>query len=127
MAGSTEYKNKWQAENKERINLVVSKGQKAIIQAHAESQKESVNGFINRAIQETMERDTGDTGSPQEGGILSTDTLNAAQKAAEATGEAVSVFIARAVERQAQRDKSSLSMGINPATGERSKKQESGE
>lgn len=27
------------------------------IQAHAEAQGESVNGFINRAITETMERD----------------------------------------------------------------------
>lgn len=27
------------------------------IQAHAEAQGESVNGFINRAIDETMERD----------------------------------------------------------------------
>ena len=29
------------------------------IQAHAESQGESVNGFINRAISEAMERDSG--------------------------------------------------------------------
>lgn len=58
MAGKTDYKNKWQQENKERINLVVSKGQKETIRQHAESRGESVNGFINRAITETMERDT---------------------------------------------------------------------
>lgn len=58
MAGTTEYKNKWQQENKERINLVVDKGQKDIIKAHAEVHGESVNAFINRAINETMERDT---------------------------------------------------------------------
>lgn len=57
MAGKTEYKNKWQQENKERINLVVDKGQKEIIKAHAEDQGESLNGFIVRAINETMERD----------------------------------------------------------------------
>ena len=28
-----------------------------IVQAHAEAHSESVNGFINRAIDETMERD----------------------------------------------------------------------
>ncbi len=33
------------------------KGHKAEIKAHADSQKESVNSFINRAIDETMERD----------------------------------------------------------------------
>ena len=33
------------------------KGQKALIQAHCERQGESLNGFINRAITETMERD----------------------------------------------------------------------
>ena len=57
MAGKTEYKNKWQQENKERINLIVNKGQKDIIKAHAEAQGESLNAFINRAISETMERD----------------------------------------------------------------------
>lgn len=29
------------------------------VQAHAEAHSESVNGFINRAISETMERDKG--------------------------------------------------------------------
>ena len=33
------------------------KGQKDLIQAYAEAQGESTNGFINRAISETMERD----------------------------------------------------------------------
>ena len=58
MAGKTEYKNKWQQENKERINLVVDKGSKAIIKAHADTHGESLNAFINRAIKEAMERDT---------------------------------------------------------------------
>ena len=57
MAGKTDYKNKWQQENKERINLVVDKGQKDVIKAHAEARGESVNAFINRAVLETMERD----------------------------------------------------------------------
>ena len=57
MAGKTEYKNKWLSENKERINLVVPKGHKAELQAHAESQGESLNGFIVRAVDETIERD----------------------------------------------------------------------
>ena len=41
----------------DRINLTVKKGDKEKIQAHAEARGESANGFINRAIAETMERD----------------------------------------------------------------------
>lgn len=54
-------------------------------------------------------------GAPAGAGVvsLSPDTIKAAQ---EAAGETVPVFVARAVEAQAQRDKSSLAMGINPAT-----------
>lgn len=59
MAGKTEYKNNWQKENVDRINLIVPKGQKEAIKAHAETRGESVNGFVNRAIAETMERDNG--------------------------------------------------------------------
>lgn len=51
--------NKWIAKAYDRINLTVPKGRKEIIQAHAEAHSESVNGFINRAITETMERDNG--------------------------------------------------------------------
>lgn len=58
MAGKTEYKNKWQLEKCDRINLTVPKGDKAKIQAHADRHDGgSVNGFIKRAINETMERD----------------------------------------------------------------------
>ena len=54
---STKAKNKYNAENYERISLTVPKGEKDRIKAHAEANGESVNGFINRAINETMERD----------------------------------------------------------------------
>ena len=50
-------KNAWNARNYDRINLIVKKGQKQIIQQHAEKTGESVNGFINRAIEEAMQRD----------------------------------------------------------------------
>lgn len=49
--------NKYMKENYDRINLTVPKGEKEKIKAHAESCGESVNGFINRAITETMKRD----------------------------------------------------------------------
>lgn len=49
--------NKYMKENYDRVNLTMPKGKKEIVQAHAESQGESVNAFINRAIDEAMERD----------------------------------------------------------------------
>ena len=57
MAGKTEYKNQWQKQNMDRINLTVPKGQKDAIKFHATAQGESLNGFINRAIAEAIERD----------------------------------------------------------------------
>lgn len=49
--------NKYVKSNYDRINVTMPKGQKDIIKAHAEARGESVNGFVNRAISETMERD----------------------------------------------------------------------
>ena len=49
--------NKYIAKAYDRINLTVPKGKKEIIQAHAEALGESVNGFLNRAAEETMDRD----------------------------------------------------------------------
>lgn len=48
---------KYNAKAYEQIQLRVKTGQKETILAHAADQGESVNGFINRAIGETMERD----------------------------------------------------------------------
>ena len=47
----------------DRIEAKVAKGQKEVIQAHAEAQGESMNAFINRAITETMERDSSGEGA----------------------------------------------------------------
>jgi predicted HicB family RNase H-like nuclease len=41
----------------DRIELKVTKGKKAILQAHAADLGESLNKFVNRAIDETVERD----------------------------------------------------------------------
>lgn len=50
--------NKYVKTNYDRINVTMPKGRKDIIKAHAENRGESVNGFINRAIEEAMERET---------------------------------------------------------------------
>lgn len=49
---------KYNAANYERIELRVKAGRKAEIKAHAESRGETVNEFINRAI-ESRERGEG--------------------------------------------------------------------
>lgn len=41
----------------DRQEVTMKKGKKAVVKAHAEARGESVNAFINRAIDETMERD----------------------------------------------------------------------
>lgn len=52
---STKAKNKYNAENYERIALVVPKGKKEKIKAYADSKGESINGFVNKAIDKAME------------------------------------------------------------------------
>lgn len=54
-----ELKNKKQAQNdKVAINICIDNTLYDSIKAHAESKGESVNGFVNRAIDETMQRET---------------------------------------------------------------------
>lgn len=48
---------KYNANNYDRIELRVEKGQKQIIKDHAETNGETLNGFVNRAIKEAIERD----------------------------------------------------------------------
>lgn len=49
--------SKYMKENYDELKVRVPKGKKDIIKAHATEQGESINGFVNRAIDETMERD----------------------------------------------------------------------
>ena len=69
---SAKSKNEWIAKAYDRINLTLPKGQKDIIKAHAESQGESVNGFISRAIENQMflvlSNSTGKSGDTEYGG-----------------------------------------------------------
>ena len=119
---------KYETKAYDKTLIRLPKGRLDEIRAHIEPAGESLNGFIGRAISETMERD--DAGGPQEatgqpagdGGIyLSPDVLESAQQAAGRTGEAVGEFLSRAAQAQAKRDEVSLHMGLNPATGEKLK------
>ena len=55
---------KYNAKAYDQIQFRVKKGQKQVIQAHAERQGESMAAFIARATQETMERDLQNKGNP---------------------------------------------------------------
>ncbi len=57
MAGKTEYKNKWQSENCDRINLTVKKGAKAQLQEAARKKGESINGYIKNAVKAQYSKD----------------------------------------------------------------------
>lgn len=58
MATSAKVKNRWNEKAYDRINLTVEKGKKDIIRKHAEKRGESINGFINRAIDAQIEKDS---------------------------------------------------------------------
>lgn len=47
----------WDSKNLDRISVAMPKGSKDALKAHADSQGESVNAFINRAIMEVTEMD----------------------------------------------------------------------
>ena len=54
---SSKVKDRYNAKAYDEIKIRVPKGKKETIKAHAEQQGESLNGFINRAIDEAIERD----------------------------------------------------------------------
>ncbi len=48
---------KYNLKNYDRVELRLPKGKKEILQAHAEEQGESLNAFVNRAIDITLDLD----------------------------------------------------------------------
>ena len=51
---STKAKNKYNAANYDSLRIVVPKGKKAKIKAYSDSKGDSINGFVNKAIEEAM-------------------------------------------------------------------------
>lgn len=58
MFNKTEYQRNYRKEKLKRISLEVPHDYYNTIKAHTETTHESVNGFIKRAINETIKRDT---------------------------------------------------------------------
>lgn len=63
MSGKTSNasKAKYNAKTYDRIQLVVAKGRKDEIQAHAAAKGESLNGYVTKAVDERIERDRATT------------------------------------------------------------------
>ena len=49
--------SKYMKENYDELKVRIPKGEKETIKAHAGAQGESLNGFINRAISQTIRQD----------------------------------------------------------------------
>ncbi|MGN0441679.1 MAG: hypothetical protein ACI4FO_03160 [Acutalibacteraceae bacterium] len=67
---SSKVKDRYNAKAYDELKIRVSKGNKDIIKAHAAEQGESLNGFVNRAIDEAMKRDS----SSESGTLTTADT-----------------------------------------------------
>ena len=93
--------HKYVKDNYDRIELTVPKGRKAELKALADSRGQSVNAFVNEAIDAAVSGVAVQVG----GALLTAKALTEARSAAESAGETVEVFIERAIETQAARDK----------------------
>lgn len=93
--------HKYVKDNYDRIELTVPKGRKAELKALADSRGQSVNAFVNEAIDAAVSGVAVQVG----GALLTAKALTEARSAAEGAGETVEVFIERAIETQAARDK----------------------
>lgn len=94
-------KNKWNAKAYDRVALIVPKGRKDGLKAHAESRGESLNGFINRAINDTVERDKAGKGRSIR---LGDDAWEAIKAAANSRGEKPSEYVIRVISEALERD-----------------------
>lgn len=125
---------KWDKENMSVVGCKIKKTQATAFKTYCENQGSTSNTVLKDFVLGCIgEREPGTAPeTPREaaeaaagpGGIsLHPQALRTAQEAAERTGEALAEFVARAVETQAKRDKSSIALGINPATGEKLEKE----
>lgn len=107
---------KWDAANLDRVSVAMPRGRKDAIRERAAAQGESMNGFINAAIDSAL--------SPQDApqGRVSVFPAMAVSEDAERvkahtgrTGETTEDFIRRAIADTIKRDTVLLRMGMNPA------------
>lgn len=107
---------KWDAANLDRVSVAMPRGRKDAIRERAAAQGESMNGFINAAIDSAL--------SPQDAPQCAVSDFTAmavsedserVKAHTERTGETIEVFIRRAIADTIKRDTVLLKMGMNPA------------
>lgn len=91
---------KWQAQNRDRLSIIMPLGTRDEIKtAAAAAGEKSVNAYILGAIRARMSG-----GAPAQAPDVSADTLELAAAAAAAAGEDVPAFLARAIRQTADAD-----------------------
>lgn len=80
--------SKYMKENYDVYQIRMKKGQKDIIKAHAEAQGESVNGFINRAIDHQISQDRRKVPSEAQQGLPGGSVVSLRQEAIQTAREA---------------------------------------
>lgn len=107
---------KWDAANLDRVSVAMPRGRKDAIRERAAAQGESMNGFINAAIDSAL--------SPQDAPQCAVSDFTAmavsedderVKEHTERTGETTEAFIRRAIADTIKRDTVLLRMGMNPA------------
>ena len=107
---------KWDAANLDRVSVAMPRGRKDAIRERAAAQGESMNGFINAAIDSAL--------SPQDAPQCAVSDFTAMAVSedservkvhTERTGETTEDFIRGAIADTIKRDTVLLRMGMNPA------------
>lgn len=87
----------------DHVHLQLPKGRKDELKAHAEKRGESLNGFVNRAISDAVERDSHQKSAGKSIHIGS-DAWESIKNAANSRGEKPSEYVIRVISEALERD-----------------------
>lgn len=108
---------KWDAANLDRVSVAMPRGRKDAIRERAAAQGESMNGFINAAIDSALSPQDAPQCAVSDFPAIAASSEDAERINAhtERTGETIEAFIRRAIADTIKRDTVLLKMGMNPA------------
>lgn len=107
---------KWDAANLDRVSVAMPRGRKDAIRERAAAQGESMNGFINAAIDSALsQQDAPQCAVSDFTAMSASEDAERVKAHTERTGETTEVFMRRAIADTIKRDTVLLRMGMNPA------------